>query len=182
MPDPTQSPDPAQLPRRPLRPNPTSARPAPAGTKPARPRAAGEPGAAPAPPRPEVTEADRARGRIIGLALVGAAAIIAIVVTIGIFLPALGAMTRGGVRPVDAASLPDVITVCDREYTRTRDILLTPGEMRAAVPDAEPVVVGINGGCPANVCMRNGACLATVFVETTDGRYADYSAGDGPNP
>ena len=178
MPDPTQSPDPAQPPRRPLRPNPTSARPAPAGTKPARPGAAGEPGDAPAAPRPEVSEADRARGRIIGLALVGAAAIIAIVVTIGIFLPALGALTGDGVRPVDAAALPETISVCDREYTRTRDVLLTAGEVRASV-DGEPVVVGVNGGCPASVCVRNGACRSTVFVETTDGRFADYSAGDG---
>lgn len=206
-PDPTPSPSPASTaPTRPARPSThstssavkaaklaraskpaaSSAAPKPGGSKPGAPKPGAPKSGAPksgaateaAAPKPELSDADRARGRAIGLALVGAAAIVALVVTIGIFLPALGTLAGGGVRPVDAAALPETIAVCDREYTRADGTLLTLDGARAAV-GGEPVIVGVNGGCPENVCGRNGACLATVFVQTTDDRYAAYSAGDG---
>src|SRR3954466_3041971 len=61
------------------------------------------------PPAPAPTDAERERGRIVGLAAVGAAAVIATVVTIGIFLPAIGSLASRAIRPVALAAIPGSI-------------------------------------------------------------------------
>jgi hypothetical protein len=128
-------------------------------------------------PKPPATPEERERGRIVGLAALGAAAVVAIVVTIGIFVPALGAMFSGAPTPIDVANLPATITVCDVEYTL---VAATPDSIEAARAraGAEPVVVGVRPTCPDGVCVRNGACLDVVFLKTTDDRYVPYTVGD----
>jgi len=157
----------------------TPARPS-GSPHPARPTPAARPGdpRATEPARPPVTPADRERGRIVGLAALGAAAVVAIVVTIGIFLPALGAVFSNAPSPVDAANLPTTITVCDVEYAL---VSATPEALDAArvrAGGAEPIVVGVSGTCPEGVCVRNGACLDVVFLKTTDDRFAPYAVAD----
>jgi hypothetical protein len=128
-------------------------------------------------PKPPVTPEDRERGRIVGLAALGGAAVVAIVVTIGIFVPALGAMFSGAPTPVDLADLPATITVCDVEYAL---VAATPESLQAARAraGAEPVVVGVRATCPDGVCVRNGACLDVVFLKTTDDRFVPYTVED----
>ena len=128
-------------------------------------------------PKPPPTPEERERGRIVGLAALGGAAVVAIVVTVGIFLPALGAMFSGAPTPVDAANLPATITVCSVEYTL---VAATPESLDAARAraGAEPVVVGTRATCPDGVCVRNGACLDVVFLKTTDDRFVPYSVAD----
>jgi hypothetical protein len=129
------------------------------------------------PPVRPATDAERERGRMIGLAAVGGAAVIAFVVTIGIFVPALGSLGARGVHPVDAAAIPASILVCDHEYVRTGSALDTLAQARTRA-GGEPVVVGANGGCVDGVCVRNEACLQTVFVQTTDGRFVPFEVAD----
>jgi hypothetical protein len=141
----------------------------------------------PAGPRPAsvvvkapVTPEQRERGRAVGLAAVGCASLIALVVTVGIFLPALGALTSGSaIRPVDAASLPGAILVCDRDYERTDAVLDSIVQVRAR-DGKDPTVVGVSNSCPAGVCMTEGVCLTVVYVATTDDRYAQYELQGGP--
>jgi hypothetical protein len=127
-----------------------------------------------APLRPTVTPEERERGRIVGLAALGAAAVVAVVVTIGIFVPALGALVSNAPDPVDASNLPATITVCDVEYSLAA---AAPETLEAARARAggEPVVVGVRATCPEGVCVRNGACLSTVFLKTTDDRFVPYA-------
>jgi hypothetical protein len=140
----------------------------------ATPRTTSRPRPTPAPPpKAPVSQEEVARSRLIGLAAIGGAAVIALVVTVGIFLPALGALTSGGIRPVDVASLPDAVVVCDHNYARSTTGLLSIADVRAA-DGRDPVVVGATSSCPSAVCVANAACLDQVYVETTDGRYAAY--------
>jgi hypothetical protein len=159
-------------PRTPARPSgpPIAPRPAPA----ARPGDA----RAPDPAKPPVTPAERERGRIVGLAALGAASVVAVVVTIGIFIPALGAVFSNAPSPVDAADLPATITVCDVEYAQVSAIPEALDAARVRASGAEPIVVGVSGTCPEGVCVRNGACLDVVFVKTTDDRFAPYAVAD----
>jgi hypothetical protein len=157
----------------------TSARPS--GTPhPARPSSAARPGdARPVEPaKPPVTAEERERGRIVGLAAVGAAAVVAVVVTIGIFIPALGAVFSNAPRPVDVTQLPTSIVVCDVEYALVSATPDSPDAARARAGGTDPVVVGTSGTCPEGVCVRNGACLDVVFVRTTDDRFAPYAVQD----
>jgi hypothetical protein len=101
-----------------------------------------------------------------------------VVVTVGIFLPALGAMVSSAPTPVDATALPTSIVVCDVGYALVSATpeLLDAARVRAGGVD--PVVVGVRGTCPDGVCVRNGACLDVVFVKTTDDRFAPYAVED----
>ena len=157
----------------------TSARPG--GTPhPARPAPAARPGdpRTTEPAKAPVTPADRERGRIVGLAALGAAAAVAIVVTIGIFIPALGALFSNAPSPVDAADVPTTISVCDVEYALVTAAPEALDAARVRAGGAEPVVVGVSGTCPEGVCVRNGACLDVVFVKTTDDRFVPYAVAD----
>ena len=150
----------------PARPGAASARPDPAGPRPASVAL-----------KPPVTPEERERGRLVGLAAVGCASVIALVVTVGIFLPALGALTSGGIRPVDAATLPDTILVCDRDYARSGVALDTVVQVHDR-DGKDPTVVGVSNSCPDAVCTTGGACLNVVYVATTDGRYAAYTLAE----
>ena len=147
----------------PARPGATSVRPDPAGPRPASVAL-----------KPPVTPEERERGRLVGLAAVGCASVVALVVTVGIFLPAIGALTSGGIRPVDAASLPDAILVCDHDYARSGVSLYTVVQVHDR-DGKDPSVVGVSNSCPAGVCAAGGACLDVVYVATTDGKYAAYT-------
>ena len=96
----------------------------------ARPHAArpGDPGLL-EPAKPPITPEERERGRIVGLAALGAAVVVAVVVTIGIFIPALGALFSNAPTPVDASALPTSIVVCDVEYAL---VSATPERLDAA--------------------------------------------------
>ena len=113
----------------------------------------------------------------MGLAALGGAGVVALVVTVGIFLPALGAMFSGAPTPVDAANLPATITVCSVEYTL---VAAAPESLEAARAraGAEPMIVGTRATCPDGVCVRNGACLDVVFLKTTDDRFVPYTVDD----
>jgi hypothetical protein len=135
----------------------------------------------PGDPSPPGAPADP-RSRWIGLAVIGAAAVIAFIVTVGIFLPALGALTSGGiVTQADPRALPAQILVCGREYgpsaepvERTlEEVRLRDGRdptLVSAVPDA---------GCPTGVCVEGGLCLPVVYVRTPSERYIEYELQEG---
>jgi hypothetical protein len=146
----------------------------------ARPAAAARPGdpRASEPSKPPVTPAERERGRIVGLAALGAAAVVAIVVTIGIFIPALGAVLSNAPSPVDATDLPMAITVCDVEYALVSGTPEALDAARVRAGGGEPIVVGVSGTCPQGVCVQNGACLDVVFLKTTDDRFAPYAVAN----
>ena len=157
----------------------TSARPSgmPHAARPTHAARPGEPGAT-EPAKPPATPEERERGRIVGLAALGAAAVVAIVVTIGIFIPALGAMFSNAPSPVDATALPASIVVCDVAYAIVRTTPEPLDAARARAGGAEPIVVGARGTCPDGACVRNGACRDVVFLRTTDDRYAPYAVED----
>lgn len=130
------------------------------------------------PAKPPITPEERERGRIVGLAALGAAVVVAVVVTIGIFIPALGAVFSNAPTPVDASALPTSIVVCDVEYALISATSEGLDAARVRAGGVEPVVVGVRGSCPDGVCVRNGACLDVVFVKTTDDRFAPYAVED----
>jgi len=133
------------------------------------------------PPQPKPADP---RNRGIGLAVVGAAAIIAFVVTIGIFVPAIGVIVEQARTPVvsDPASLPGMILVCDREYTRSATS--EPRTLAAvrAGGDPDPAVVsGLpTGGCPTGVCVEDGMCSTVVYVLAGPDHYVAYELQGGP--
>ena len=96
----------------------------------------------------------------LGIALLGGAAVIAFVVTFGVFLPALGEIGRMG---QDPASLPRQLTVCDRTWDRGQDVRVWTLEEVTARDDREPIVVtaSVPGVCPAGACgaVRGGRGL-----------------------
>ena len=120
---------------------------------------------------------ERERGRLVGLAVIGAAALVAIVVTIGIFLPAIGAVLSGAPAPGDVSPLPATISVCPRDYAPAGDPL-SLAAVRAA-DGRDPVVVGASSsGCPTGVCVTDGRCLSVFYVRTTEDTYAPYRVPD----
>ena len=126
--------------------------------------------------KPPVTAEERERGRLVGLAAIGCAAVIALVVTVGIFLPALGALTAGGIRPVDAASLPATILVCDREYARAGTTLDTMQPRSttgtAGSPRSWASATAARAACAWPAAPASTSCTS----QTTDDRYAPYAA------
>lgn len=112
----------------------------------------------------------------VGIALLGGAAVIAFVVTVGIFLPAIGELGRMG---QDAASLPRQLTVCDRTWDRGEDIRVWTLEEVAARDDREPIVITASGPgvCPTGAC-RAGVvderCATVIYVRKGDDAYVPY--------
>jgi hypothetical protein len=118
-----------------------------------------------------------------GIALLGGAAVIAFVVTVGIFLPALGELGRMG---QDPASLPRQLTVCDRTWDRGLDVTrLTAAEVFAR-DDREPIVVTASGpgACPAGACgadaAANEGCAAVIYVQKREDEYVRYELVASP--
>ena len=101
---------------------------------------------------------------------------IAFVVTVGIFLPALGELGRMG---QDPASLPRQLTVCDRTWDRGEDIRVWTLEEVAARDDREPIVVTASGPgvCPTGACgagVTDEGCATVIYVRKGDDEYVPY--------
>jgi hypothetical protein len=113
----------------------------------------------------------------VGIALLGGAAVIAFVVTVGIFLPALGQIGRMG---QDPASLPGRLSVCDRTWDRGQDVTGLTAEEVFARDDREPIVVTASGpgACPTGACgadaAANEGCATVVYVQKGEDRYVRY--------
>jgi hypothetical protein len=111
-----------------------------------------------------------------GIALLGGAAVIAFVVTVGIFLPAIGELGRMG---QDPASLPRTLEACDRTWDRGQDIRVWTLEEVAARDDREPIVVTASGPgvCPTGACGSVGAdegCSTVIYVRKGADEYVPY--------
>ncbi len=115
--------------------------------------------------------------------MIGAAAVIAFVVTVGIFVPALGELASGGVvTRADPQALPSGILVCGREYAPAAEpVELTLEEVRSR-DGRDPTVVSAapDAGCPTGVCIDGGLCLPVVHVRTAADRYIEYELQEGP--
>ena len=112
----------------------------------------------------------------LGIALLGGAAVIAFVVTAGVFLPALGELGRMG---QDPASLPRQLTVCDRTWDRGQDVRVWTLAEVAARDDREPIVVTASfpGVCPPGTCGSAGTdegCATVVYVRKGQDEYVPY--------
>jgi hypothetical protein len=118
-----------------------------------------------------------------GVALLAGAGLIAIVVTFGIFLPAIGEIGASAAR--DPRNLPARISICGRDWTK--DALnreLSRDEVYART-EAEPIVVstGPFAACPPEVSAAGGDAggMATVvFVQTGEDRFVPYELVGGP--
>ena len=111
-----------------------------------------------------------------GIALLGGAAVIAFVVTFGIFLPALGEIGRMGQEP---ASLPRRLTACDRTWDRGQDVTRLTAEEVFARDDREPIVVTASGPgvCPTGACgagVADEGCATAIYVLKGEDEYVRY--------
>ena len=102
---------------------------------------------------------------------------IAFVVTVGIFLPALGELGRMG---QDPASLPRQLTVCDRTWDRGPDVTrldrarrsspattASPSSSRRRAPGPVPA-----GACGAGVA--DEGCATVIYVRKGQDEYVPY--------
>jgi hypothetical protein len=133
------------------------------------------PGASSPPPSPPLRAPTRFSW--IGIALLGGAAVVAFVVTFGVFLPALGEIGRMG---QDPASLPRQLTVCDRTWDRGQDVTRLTAEEVFARDDRDPIVVTEAGPgvCPAGVCgadaAASDACASVIYVQRGEDEFVRY--------
>jgi hypothetical protein len=132
----------------------------------------GSPTGAPGPPPRAPTRFSWA-----GIALLGGAAVIAFVMTVGVFLPALGELGRLG---QDPASLPRRLTACDRTWDRATDVTGLTAQEVFARDDREPIVVTASGpgACPAGACgpdpAANEGCATVIYVRKGADEYVPY--------
>ena len=118
-----------------------------------------------------------------GVAVLAGAGLVAVIVTAGIFLPALGSLLGGASR--DPANLPDRISVCGRQWTKAAQAnALSTAEVFAR-DDREPIVVevALAPPCPPEVLAPGGDAdgMATVvYVRTGDDAFVPYSLVGGP--
>jgi len=149
-------------------------REAPDREAPSAPKAGVEP-VAPSPHRRAPT-----RFSLAGVALLGAAAVIALIVTVGIFLPAIGAIGAAAGR--DPAGLPARITVCGRTWTKdSLSRTFTRNEIYERT-NAEPIVVstGLMAACPPEVRPPSGGTATVVYAKTGGDAYVPYELAGGP--
>lgn len=111
-----------------------------------------------------------------GIALLGGAAVIAFVVTVGVFLPALGELGRMG---QDPASLPRQLEACDRTWDRGADVTRLTAEEVFARDDRDPIIVTASGPgvCPTGACGSVGAdegCATVIYVQKGEDEYVPY--------
>jgi hypothetical protein len=102
--------------------------------------------------------------------------VIAFVVTVGIFGPAIGELGRMG---QDPASLPRTLTVCDRTWDRGQDVRVWTLAEVTARDDREPTVVtaSFSGVCPPGACGSLGAdetCATVIYVRKGQDEYVPY--------
>lgn len=140
----------------------------------------GKPGAEPIVPSPH--RRAPARFSWLGIALLGGAVVVALVVTVGIFLPALGALGQAGAR--DPANLPARISTCGREWTKdalnrtfTRDEIL-------ARTESAPIVVatGSAPSCPPEAASGEDAdgMATSIYVKVADDAFVAYDLVGAP--
>ena len=119
----------------------------------------------------------------IGVAVLGAAGVIAFVVTTQAFLPALGEIGAAAAR--DPANLPDAISVCGRDWRKDPlDRALTQDEIYART-EAEPIVVstGPLAACPPEVgidAQGTDGMATVVYVRAGDDSFVPYELVGGP--
>jgi hypothetical protein len=140
----------------------------------------GAPGAEPIVPSPQ--RRAPARFSWLGIALLCGAVVVALVVTVGIFLPALGALGEAGAR--DPANLPARISTCGRDWTKdalnrtfTRDEIL-------ARTEAAPIVVatGSAPSCPPEAASSGDAdgMATSIYVKLADDAFVAYDLVGAP--
>ena len=116
--------------------------------------------------------------------MIGAAAVIAFVVTAGIFIPAIGAIVERARTPasVEPTSLPDQVLVCARSYIRAAEPATLTFEEARTRDGRDPVVVSgaPDLGCPAGVCVEGDMCLPVVYVVAGSDRYVAFELEGGP--
>jgi hypothetical protein len=119
-----------------------------------------------------------------GIALLGAAGVVAATVTFGVFLPAIGALGEAAAR--DPANLPARITVCGRDWNKDAlDRTFTRDEVLART-DAEPIVVstGLFPGCPPEVRAplvgTSDAMATVVYAQVGPDAFVAYELAGGP--
>ena len=123
-----------------------------------------------------------------GLALIGAAVMVAFVLTSGVFLPAIRELAAGARRPatsvIDPATLPLVTTACNRDWHRGDPATVrTSADVAARTGDAPLVITtGLLPGCPSGACTDTavGACSTVVYVLAGPDVYVEYELVGGP--
>jgi hypothetical protein len=118
------------------------------------------------------------RARWIGLGVIVGAALFAFVVTVGIFVPALGQLGSDG-EPIRADALPELLLVCGREYVRATDVAPAGLDDVRARDGRDPTVITRLDGCPDGVCLDRGLCMGTVYVLDAEGRYVAFVLDEG---
>jgi hypothetical protein len=139
---------------------------------------------APGPRPPAVKPPDPSIRRppsLVGIAIVAAAGLVALWVTVGMFLPVLGELGNAARNP---AALPRTLEVCgstwDRGPTATRRTL----EEAVAREGGDPVVVTDSGPgvCPAGACgaaNADPACATVIYVKAGEDAYVPYELMTG---
>jgi hypothetical protein len=157
---------------------PAAPRPGPGPSAPGpRPSAPGPRPSAAKPPDPSV----RRPPSIVGIVIVATAGLVALWVTIAVFLPVLGELGNAGRNP---AALPRTLEVCDHTWDRGATTTRRTLEEVVAREGGDPVVVTDSGPgvCPAGACVAAGAdaaspdatCATVVYVKTGDDAYVPY--------
>jgi len=113
---------------------------------------------------------------LAGIAVVATAGLIAVIVTVGIFLPALGAL--GNAITSDPGTLPARLTVCGRDWVKdplSRE--LTQAEVYERTGGAPILVeIALVPACPPEVdAAPADDPVMQVYVQTGPDRYVPYS-------
>lgn len=125
----------------------------------------------------------RRRWLAIAGAVVGALAILTLLLRSFVYLPLV--QTGGDPAIHDAASLPDRISVCGRDWARgALRVQLSEGEI-VTTYGFEPAVVdpGFLAACPAGACSSFASsrpCQTVIFVRVDEDAYVGYALTGGP--
>jgi hypothetical protein len=119
---------------------------------------------------------------VVGILIVATAALVATLVTIGIFLPALGQLGSGA--PGASTALPDRITVCGHDWTRDPLARELSGDEVFDRTEADPFVVSTAplATCPDGVATGgiDGGIATTVYAQTGDDAFVGYELVEVP--
>ena len=115
----------------------------------------------------------------VGIIAVATAALVAALVTFGIFLPALGAIGDAITR--DPATLPDRIAACGRDWQRDPLARELTGAEVFERTEAPPVVVSTSlfAPCPAEA-NADGQLVTALYVRTGSDAYVAYDLVGSP--
>ena len=152
---------------------PTGRRPGPAATPP--------PGSRPSARTPPPPQARRPPS-LVGIAIVATAGLVALWVTVGVFLPAIGEIGNAVKNP---ASLPRTLELCGGTWARgAAGTTWTLAEVFVR-DDREPVVVTDSGPgvCPVGACRATApdeGCATIVYVKAGADEYVPYETVTEP--